>query len=102
MINLTRKHKGGIIKKIRIHETGDQFPKYNGKDDIFTILIKSCATSPEYADEAGRCKIQWLKLPKKCCKWGIPTTWNSMSKNKSPPYTYWFLGDGDYKVEFLE
>jgi len=31
MINLTRKQKGGIIKKIRIIETGDQFPKYNSK-----------------------------------------------------------------------
>ena len=102
MVNLTRKRKQGIIKRIRIQETGDQFPKYNNKSDIFTIAIQSCSKNPEYEDHAGRCKIQWLKKPKKCCKYDIPIKWNSISKNKSPPYNYWFLGDADYKVIFLD
>jgi hypothetical protein len=31
MINLTRKSKNGIIKYVKLRETGDQFPKYDGK-----------------------------------------------------------------------
>ena len=102
MINLTRKRKGGIIKKIRIIETGDQFPKYNSKNDIFTILIESCLKTSEFEEQNGRCKIKWLKIPKKCCKYGIPTKWDSISKNKTTPYNYWYLGDADYKVVFLD
>ena len=102
MINLTRKRKGGIIKKIRIIETGDQFPKYNSKNDIFTILIESCLKSPEFEGHNGKCKIKWLKVPKKCCKYGIPSNWDSISKNKTPPYNYWYLGDADYKIVFLD
>ena len=102
MINLTRKRKNGIIKRIRIQETFDNFPKFDGKNDIFTVLIESCSKTPEYENHAGTCKIQWLKVPKKCCKYGIPNEWNTITKNKHPPFNYWFLGDADYKVVFLD
>lgn len=97
-----RNRKKNITRKIRIIETGEQFPKYNSKDDIFTIMIESCSKKPEYKGHAGMCKIKWLHVPKKCCKWDIPVKWNSINKNKSPPYNYWFLGDADYKVVFLD
>lgn len=100
MINLTRKRKEGIIKKIRLIEVGGQFPKFNGKNDTFTILIESCLKNPEFEGHKGECKIKWLKVPKKCCKYSIPNGWDSMSKNKFSPH--WFLGDFDYQVVFLD
>ena len=98
MINLTKKRKNGIIKKIKIREIGDQFPKYD--KDVFTISIESCSNTPEYDGETGNCKIKWLKVPKRCCKWNIPTSWTAMKKNKH--YKYWFIGDADYEVIFLD
>jgi hypothetical protein len=100
MINLTRKQKTKV-RRIRIKELSGQFPKFDAKNDVFTIEITSCKKKPSYQDEEGRCNIKWIRVPEKCCKWNIPKVYEYMTKNRKSPYNYWFLGDGDYKVIFL-
>ena len=98
--NVTRKQNLKGIKRIRIIELGDQFLKFDGKNDIFTIEIEKCGSEDFHGE---RCKIRWLKLPKKCSKKyfiDILSNYDYMSKNKH--YNYWFLGDVDYKVIFLD
>jgi len=94
LIDLVRKkRKGGVIKRIRLIELGGQFPTFNRKNDIFTIQIESCGI--------GECKIKWIKTPDTCCKWNIPIVFDKIRFNKDPPYNFWFMGDADYKVVFL-
>ena len=88
MIQLTRKKNN---RNIRLIETGGQLPKLNG---VYTIQIESCRTTPEHENQHGKCNIKWIKGPKKIY-------WDYISKNRKPPYNYWYLGDGDYKVQFL-
>jgi hypothetical protein len=94
----TRKQRKGILKRIKIRETGDQFPKYDNQ--IFTILIESCSKDSKDPDQIGICKIKWVKVPKKCCKWDIPISYDTMEKRKW--FDFWFLGDADYEVIFLD
>ena len=91
MIQLTRKRNNQNNRKIRLIETGGQLPKLNG---VYTIQIESCRTTPEHENQHGKCNIKWIKGPKKIY-------WDYISKNRKPPSNYWYLGDGDYKVQFL-
>ena len=47
MINLTRKQKTKV-RRIRIKELSGQFPKFDAKNDVFTIEITSCKKKPNY------------------------------------------------------
>jgi hypothetical protein len=91
------KKQVGTIQRIQLKELGDQFPKYDR--DVFTIRIGPIMKlNDEFKTEVR--SIEWLKVPSKCCKWNVPTVWDTMKKN-TYYNKFWWLGDVDYEVIFL-